>query len=652
MDIFKRHIQDHNAPGGREPHWGYATRVVPCTNDPGSCAYLDAVYEAHDVGMVYMGILWATIFGILFVWWFARLAFRPAISPAPKQIPSALHRVKATAAAACRRWLLPDANHFVFCRTTRLQVTVLAALCGYLTLWTFVGIAYGTWVTPIKNSKLFNTRTSLGPWSDRIGVVAYALTPLSIMLSSRESLLSVMTGLPYQTFMFLHRWVGYVIVIQASMHTIGWCVVEIRLYQPQPKVSLEWIAQQYIIWGVIAMFLLVVMLLLSTPWGIRLTGYEFFRKSHYVLAMIYIGACWAHWSLLECFLVPAFILWGIDRGARFFRTLLLHYQPGSVSGTGFAPAQARITSYPDAEHGDIIRLDVENPQDTWEIGQHFYLCFPESSMWQSHPFTPLNAPVVKDGVVKHSYIMRAKGGETKRIAQLAEKKLHRSGSTTTPVIFTGPYGDKLMEKLDVDTNIVCVAGGTGIAYVLPLLLELARLKPVTDRQVSLIWAIRHSNDVAWVRDELRSLRKVQQHLNLAIHIHVTRDATVTAVEKVLDGSSSDEASSSGEEICNCEKDDVVEKKDIVEKNGALSKSGVIDNDSGETIEQGRPNLKSLVGDFVTNTVSGRTILFASGPGGMITDLRSIVADLSQPSKVWRGKERFDIDLVYDDRLEW
>jgi hypothetical protein len=37
---------------------------------------------------------------------------------------------------------------------------------------------------------------------------------------------------------------------------------------------------------------------------------------------------------------------------------------------------------------------------------------------------------------------------------------------------------------------------------------------------------------------------------------------------------------------------------------------------------------------------------------MISDLRSIVAKCNDGSKVWRGEERFDVELVCDDRLEW
>lgn len=176
-----------------------------------------------------------------------------------------------------RQYLLPNSIRLIFGRTTRLQVLILAVISSYLLIFTFIGIGYQVWVTPVKNSspQIYNTRTWLGPLSDRWGVLAYALTPLSVMLASRESILSLVTGIPYHHFNFLHRWLGHIIFIQAALHTIGWCIVEMRLYRPQPKVGLEWIVQKYMIFGTVGMFLLTVLWVLSFQWSIRKTGYEF-----------------------------------------------------------------------------------------------------------------------------------------------------------------------------------------------------------------------------------------------------------------------------------------------------------------------------------------------------------------------------------------
>lgn len=168
-----------------------------------------------------------------------------------------------------------------------------------------VGIVYKTWVTPIAKTDLFNTRTGIGPWSDRIGALAYALTPFTIMLCMRESVLSIVTGIPYQHFNFLHRWLGRIIFVQSFLHTLGWTLVEARFYQPQPKVYVAFITQQYAMFGVVAMFFITWLTLFSTQWAIRKFGYEFFKASHWIIAVLYIAACWGHWVSLDLVCIRA-----------------------------------------------------------------------------------------------------------------------------------------------------------------------------------------------------------------------------------------------------------------------------------------------------------------------------------------------------------
>ncbi|KAF1850411.1 ferric reductase [Cucurbitaria berberidis CBS 394.84] len=667
MLVPRAHIQNHSEGTAVVPHWGYADRVVPCTNDAGSCTYLDVVYAAHDLGMYYTGIIWATIGGILLIWAVGRHFSRS--QPSGVQLPvqkgegvnqsrSAIARLSRAVPAYARQYLLPDAARPVFGRVTRTQVLTLVVLTGYLTVFSFVGIIYGKWVTPVKKLPgVYNIRTSLGPWADRVGVIAYALTPLSVMLSSRESILSLVTGLPYQSFNFLHRWLGYIIFAQSGLHTIGWCVVEIRLYQPQPKVAVEWIVQPYIIWGVVAMILLTLMLVLSTPWGIRMTGYEFFRKAHYVLAMVYIGACWGHWAQLKVFLLPGLLVWFIDRGVRFIRTALLHYNFLPSGHMGFRAAPANITFFKDETHGDVVRLDFDHPQDAWDVGQHFYLSFPESSIWQSHPFTPLSLPVYGADSQRHSYIFRAKKGETRKITELSALRTARMTDHEQPheglmaeaklsVVLTGPYGEQTLRGLSSDSNVLCVAGGTGITYVLPVLLDLASRPQSSNRHISLVWVVRRRSDIDWVAPELAVLKRKCPNLRTGMHIYVTRaaeeqDATAPAISekrtvndcsKEIEPSSSDASSAS--------------------ISSALSVHGVAKADLGLNHYQARPDLGVVVRDFVAGTISGTTDVYASGPGEMISDLRGIIAGANKGGEVWKGVDRWDVRLTCDDRLEW
>jgi len=670
MSLTARHIQNFTGESNLEPHWGYAGRVVPCKNDPGSCEYLDVVYHSHDLGMLYSGIFWATIGAVLLIWAIGRRFF-PSRTRADLPTPdhddskesaggsssngrrpdnrSRLTRLRHAIASASRRRLLPNAARSLFGHTTRLQVLILAVLIGYLTVWSFVGIVYKTWVTPIKGQPdhVRNTRTSLGPWADRVGVLAYALTPLSILLASRESLLSLLTGVPYTSFMFLHRWTGYIILAQSLLHTLGWVIVEAALYKPQPTVWTTFMANQYAIWGFVALGVLVLLWLLSLNWTIRRTGYEFFRKAHYVLAMVYIGAVIGHWVQLQCFLVPGLVLWACDRLARLVRMAMLHYGWREGKGRyGFAAAHARARFWPDDKHGGLVRLDFDHPHRPWSIGQHFFLCFAEGSIWQSHPFTPLSLPVdghgASLGLVRHSYIFRAKSGETRKIADLIRARVEGGrqdeAATTTPVILQGPYGESIADGITAETNVLCVAGGTGVTYVLPLLLSLVRERPSPDRKLELLWSVKRGQDVEWIEPELEELRRYGAAHGLKVRIVVTDDGASGAGPAGVSG----EKALSGADA----------KEIIGASQSGNSSSDSIKSGSVSLTERGRPDVGQAVVDFVAGTIGGPTKVVGSGPPGMIGDLRAAVAQSNSGSKVWKGDQRFDVSLICDDRLEW
>ncbi|KAK1779515.1 ferric reductase NAD binding domain-containing protein [Copromyces sp. CBS 386.78] len=624
-------IQNFTGESNMEPHWGYAYRVVPCKNDAGSCAYLDAVRlgassgggnaSKYEMPCEQENLLTGEV------------------TTRPRQV-GRLTRMGRAVGATGRRYLLSSKGVWkgVFGQVTRLQVLILLVLVGYLTIWSFVGIVYAKWRTPVKGQPehVKNTRTSLGPWADRVGVLAYALTPLSVLLASRESILSLITGVPYTSFMFLHRWTGHIILMQSILHTIGWVIVEARLYRPQPSVWNAFIVQSYARWGVVALVLLVLLWVGTLQWTIRRTGYEFFRKAHYVLAMVYIGAVIGHWKQLQCFLVPGLVLWFVDRGARLVRTALLHY--GYIPSEGrvrFAAAQAEMNLWRDEKHGDVVRLDFKHPQRAWKVGQHFFLCFTEGSIWQSHPFTPLSWPVEDGkGTVRHSYILRAKGGETKKLAKIMQDKLagalSQKAIPTTPVILQGPYGESIAEGVTPDVNVLCVAGGTGITYVLPLLIDLFRDRNMNPgRKVELVWAIKRSEDVEWVEPEMEELRRLGAAHGLTIRIFVTDDATKAAPQTTCCGGETSQ-----------EDDDDIKR--------APRASAQRDSSTA----RGRPDVMTVVKDFVEGVAQGSTRVFGSGPPGMIGELRSVVAECNSGSKVWKGEDRFDVRLVCDDRLEW
>ena len=125
-----RHIQSVESNSTVKHYWAYPERVLPCTSDAGTCAYLDAVYNSHVRSMLYTFILWAVIAGVL-AFMFSLRHMKSASRRS--EIKTPLGRGIDAFGAFGRRWMLAESPlRWLFGRVTILQVTVLSALLGYL----------------------------------------------------------------------------------------------------------------------------------------------------------------------------------------------------------------------------------------------------------------------------------------------------------------------------------------------------------------------------------------------------------------------------------------------------------------------------------------------------------------------------------------
>ena len=536
-----------------------------------------------------------------------------------------------------------------------------------------VGITYKTWVTPVKGLPgVYNTRTGIGGWADRVGALAYALTPLTVALGTRESILTLLTGIPYQSFNFLHRWTGRIIFVQSILHTIGWCVIEAKLYQPQPKVWNNFIKQLYMIWGVIAFVLIFLLWALSLNVVIKRTGYEFFRKAHYVLAMVYIGACWGHWNQLACWMIASLAVWGLDRGIRLLRTILIHTRKiDGSTGRKFKPAQSTIEYFDDVD-GGVVRLEFTQAYETWSPGQHFFLNFPALTVWQSHPLTVIS--LVEGEAPRHVYIVRCRKGETGRLKNLAlavapspntRDEAVSSQLATTPVILCGPYGPSLLDTRKPElTNILAIAGGTGVSLTLPLALAATEQacfstsspNNPTPPAIDFVWMIRRQSNMKWCSPEIDVLKRraTEAGVDLRIHIFVTQESRCQCSDPV--GSTRSSTRDGEKEIVDHEKPEAIEPESSsssVSTGGSIEKAikGEVNNYSVTFMDDHHPSLGQVVKRFMEErAVSAfRTRVVASGPRGMGSDLRAAVASVNDGGKVWKGDGRFDVSLEWDDR---
>lgn len=289
-------------------------------------------------------------------------------------------------------------------------------------------------------------------------------------------------------------------------------------------------------------------------------------------------------------------------------------------------------------------MEFEHNHDAWAVGQHFFLTFPALTIWQSHPFTVASVPSSHPQLPRHVYIVRCRKGETGRLKSLVSQD---EKDATTPVVLCGPYGTALLPVISPETtNILAIAGGTGISLTLPLVLAATALPVFVGAAIDFVWIIRRASNTQWISQELAELKRRAARLNvdLRIHVFVTQedpkatDAEVPIVDVDID-----------------EKDPAVS---AMKGPSPGSDASICSVEEGQRnfkityLRAQRPSLHELVTEFVESRASSklRTRVIASGPASMGSDLRAAVAALNNGGKVWRDDRRFDISLDWDDRM--
>ncbi len=65
----------------------------------------------------------------------------------------------------------------------------------------------------------------------------------------------------------------------------------------------------------------------------------------------------------------------------------------------------------------------------------------------------------------------------------------------------------------------------------------------------------------------------------------------------------------------------------------------------------RPSLEDVIPAFLQEIDNGATKVYVSGPDSMTCQARSIVAAANSPSKVLKGNQSCDVELITDERFD-
>ncbi|EPS35137.1 hypothetical protein H072_11570 [Dactylellina haptotyla CBS 200.50] len=417
----------------------------------------------------------------------------------------------------------------------------------YITLLSFLNIIFlAAPYTFIQPQSIFGTRREqeYSVIGCRAGALALGNMVAMFVFSARNNLLLYLTNWSHNTFLLLHRWLGYWTIIHTVLHSI----LLLAYYKKYGDYASE-LFRLYWIWGIIGTVAAVAILPASLL-VVRQKAYELFLLSHIILVIIFLVGYYYHiWYVFEYrwgYEIWAFIaigIWGADRIWRF-ASMFFH---------GWRTAKVTPVAGSD---GEYLRIDIEGVC----IDGVAYLCFPTLgwNFWQCHPFSVASS-FVRHGIIQQDTTIEPIGDETRKdedeivisaknpsdedsgsstqymdtlpqagfiarvrngITSKLATRLDSSSELSLPVLIEGPYRSNADSKISECATIICIAGGVGITALLPYLRTFH-----APRQGRLFWGMRKASLMDSLTVEIADLPK-------GVHVETTVGERLN-VKKIL-----------------------------------------------------------------------------------------------------------------------
>ncbi|CAR21045.1 ferric reductase family protein [Lachancea thermotolerans CBS 6340] len=341
--------------------------------------------------------------------------------------------------------------------------------------------------------------------ANRTGGLGFGLIPLTVLLAGRNNALQWLTGMPFSSMMFFHKWASRTMALHSLAHALLWFVYGIY-GQPEPVASMFY-DFAYWRWGIYAT-LACAALLVHSAHSIKARWYEVFVVLHVTLALLFLVAClkhcaefgWLGWIYL------ALGIWGSDRALRLWR---LFFRFG-----GYTHGYAHVISAEDHIY-KIVVPHVDFSRFRFFPGCYAFLHVQGRRwFWQSHPFTLMRAG---EGL---EILLKAKEGLTRDLL----RALPRDGAKVPlRLALEGPYGHEA--PLQTYRNVLVVSSGAGIPGPMSYLQKLT-LAPGHVRRFAFVWAVPTEGLLESMHG---SLLAAAEHVRAAaattcfeLRIHVTR----------------------------------------------------------------------------------------------------------------------------------
>jgi NAD(P)H-flavin reductase len=305
----------------------------------------------------------------------------------------------------------------------------------------------------------------------------------------------------------LHRFLGHASLVQLQLHALLYFIVWIKrenLWEEMLKWPSKGVANFP---GVLSWILFSVLWILSIE-RVRRKFYHIF----YIFHWLYLPSL-----VLAIFHYDAILFWTLGGlGVYFIDKLVIQRK------------SACLSSLEICENSKSIAIDIDfahlNDDRVFPL-QYYFLRFPRISM-EWHPFSV--ASYDSDLGTLRFYIKCVNGGWTSDIFEKALKNVRGESDDNylNRVEVQGPVGFKFESEdiLQVEDNIILIAGGSGIVPFFDLLKSLyASNKKERKRRVKLVWLSKTHNEVLFFGQFLNTLNS--QNTSFQVDIYETQETS-------------------------------------------------------------------------------------------------------------------------------
>ena len=418
-------------------------------------------------------------------------------------------------------------------------------------------------------------------------------------MKSPYSPLQTLTRRSHETLNTFHQLLGRVILSLLYLH-----VAFYSNFYIQKDLLASKIQEAYIICGIFGILSLTVIGTTALA-PVRRWSYRVFYAIHTILAGTILFVLPFHVSHIRLYIYESIAIYGLN-------VVLRNRSSRQVSGTLKLVPGANLIEVNIPFSGSKSDAILRQCQP----GQHAYIFLTDASrsrIYRCNPFSVASIPST-DGQVR--FIARVLDGNTALLAREANAGKY----LTRHIAIEGPYGVKHSEKLLHYDRVLFVAGGVGATFIVPLYRQLlADLSPSRGsyrrQKVMFAWIVRRMADVAWALPENTK----------------EREGFVERLKIYLTGASAGDYASSNSDVATNGEDRWnqarMENEDGIELEERKTLiSGAADSFAGNSeteisIHAGRPNLRTLVGDALSESSYERVAVFVCGPESLSRSLR-------------------------------